>query len=404
MKLFKGIVRFVQKPAVIVAFLGLMFNQVGYAQSSQAILRSELIFPIQSLHVHGSSLVELPNGELLVAWFEGSGERTADDVKVMGARLKKGSKTWSAPFEMADTPYLPDCNPVLFLANNKLFLVWIAVQANRWEQSVLRLKSTANFEGDGAPNWTWQDNILLKPTDAFADEVAKRLKELPDPGHGWAEYAPKYDRMVIEASQDLRKRSFGWMTRIKPLILGNRILLPLYSDGLNMSLVAVSEDGGGSWLPSLPIVGRGPIQPTLLPKKDGTLVAYMRDSGDAPSRVQMSESKDGGQSWTVSRKTAIPSGASVDAVVLPDGRWALLLNDVEDGRYRFTLLISEDEGANWHTGQVLELDKDRKGRYSYPAMILGKDGLLHITYSYHQTGEQKSIKYTVIDPKKISVK
>ncbi|MCD6596814.1 MAG: hypothetical protein J7L04_03960, partial [Bacteroidales bacterium] len=45
---------------------------------------SEYIFPLQNLHVHSSSIVELPNGDLLACWFEGSGERTANDVLVKG--------------------------------------------------------------------------------------------------------------------------------------------------------------------------------------------------------------------------------------------------------------------------------------------------------------------------------
>ena len=89
---------------------------------------SELIFPLQEKHVHSSSIVELPNGDLLTCWFEGSGERTANDVVIQGARLKKGDTKWSKPFIMADTPGEPDCNPILFLNNSKkLFLVWIAV-------------------------------------------------------------------------------------------------------------------------------------------------------------------------------------------------------------------------------------------------------------------------------------
>lgn len=372
------------------------------AQQASSLIHSEKIFPLQSQHVHGSSLVELPNGDFLVTWFQGSGERTADDVKIMGARLRKGTKTWSEPFEMADTPHLPDCNPVLFVAGNKLFLVWIAVQANRWEHSILKVRTTSRFSGAGAPEWEWQDNILLKPDDSFADEVAARLRELPETGAGWAEYAPKYDRMIVEAGQDLRKRSIGWMTRIKPLILKDgTILLPLYSDGFNLSLIARSTDGGQTWLPGLPLVGRGPIQPTLMQRKDGTIVAFMRDSGDFPTRVQQSESIDAGQSWSVARKTTIPNGASVDGVVLPDGRWAMLNNDIEDGRYRLTLHISGDEGRTWQTGQVIEFDKDRKGRFSYPSLILGKDGKLYMTYSYHPSGEQKTIKFAIVDPQTI---
>ena len=303
------------------------------AQNSP-IVRHNLIFTPQEKHVHGSSLVSLPNGDFLAAWFYGSGERTADDVKIMGARLKKGETQWSEPFEMADTPHLPDCNPVLFLnQQGKLFLVWIAVQANQWEQSILRFKTSTNYTKSGAPVWEWQDNILLKPDERFAKEVAEKFKKLPENTAGWAGYAPKYDDMIIEAAKDAPKRSIGWMTRIKPLQMDNgRIVLPLYSDGYNFSMMAISEDFGGTWRPSLPLVGRGPIQPALAQRKNGNLVAYLRDSGDEPTRVHISESSDKGESWTASTKTEIPNTASVELLNLKDGRWAFLGNDIDDGR------------------------------------------------------------------------
>ena len=65
---------------------------------SQPIFESENIFPLQNKHVHGSSIVECPNGDFLACWFHGSGERTADDVVIQGARLKKGTKKWSSVF------------------------------------------------------------------------------------------------------------------------------------------------------------------------------------------------------------------------------------------------------------------------------------------------------------------
>ncbi len=42
--------------------------------------QADIIFPLQGQHVHGSSIVELPNGDLLSCWFQGSGERSANDV------------------------------------------------------------------------------------------------------------------------------------------------------------------------------------------------------------------------------------------------------------------------------------------------------------------------------------
>lgn len=278
-----------------------IFSFTNCFSQGKAIIHSTLLFPLQEKHVHSSSIVNLPNGDFLAVWFYGSGERTSDDVKLMGARLKKGEKTWSEPFLMADTPNIPDCNPVLFLnKENKLFFVWIAVQANKWEQSILRFKTSTDYQNSGSPNWNWQDNILLKPDENFSKEVVKKFRELPDSNKGWAGYAPKYDELIITASNDITKRSIGWMTRIKPLLLENgRIILPLYSDGFNMSMMAISDDNGSTWRPSLPLVGRGPIQPAVIQKTNGNLIAFMRDSGDEPSRVHFSESTDKGESWSV---------------------------------------------------------------------------------------------------------
>ncbi|MFC4872034.1 sialidase family protein [Negadavirga shengliensis] len=388
-------------------FNGMLF--LAFTAFSQVIPKEEvveaetLIFPLQGDHVHGSSIVALPNGDFLAAWFQGSGERTADDVKIMGARLRKRDKEWGAPFLLADTPDLPDCNPVLFLnEEGKLFLVWIAVQANRWEQSILRVRTSNNYNNNGAPIWEWQDNILLKPGEGFAEEVAKKFKELPPNRAGWSEYAPLYDEMIIDASRDVKKRSIGWMTRIKPLFLpSGRILLPLYSDGYNFSLAAISDDDGETWRPSLPIVGRGPIQPALARKANGDIVAYMRDSGDAPTRVQKSISTDNGETWSAAEKIEIPNTASVELQVLNSGHWAFLGNDIDDGRYRVALYLSDDEGESWKWKVYLEDGEKGEGGHSYPSLIQTRDNRLHITYSYHLQGNQKSIKYLVINPKKI---
>src|SRR5690606_37365201 len=194
------------KRAILTGILQALLGSLLYAQvvpKHQVVLTEKLIFPLQDQHVHGSSLVRLPNGDLLVAWFQGSGERTADDVQIMGARLVNGQESWSMAFKLADTPRLPDCNPVLFLnAQGKLFLVWIAVQANRWEQSILKFRTSEDFSGPGAPVWSWQDNILLKPNDTFSEEITRKFRDLPELTAGWAEYAPPYDELIIAASKD----------------------------------------------------------------------------------------------------------------------------------------------------------------------------------------------------------
>lgn len=366
---------------------------------------SREIFPFQQQHVHGSSIVELPNGDLLSCWFQGSGERQANDVRIMGARLKKGEDTWSEPFEMADTPGLPDCNPVLFLnRKGKLFLVWIAVLANRWEHSLLKLRTTTDYQENGGPRWQWQDNILLQPDSSFSGDIEQGLKAIERPAAGWSEYAPAYDKMIISAAKDAQKRTIGWMTRIKPLLEADgRIILPLYSDGFNLGIMAISDDDGEHWLAGSPLVSRGGIQPALAKRKDGTIVAMMRDNGDAPGRVQMSISQDRGQHWTPASKTNIPNpGSSVELLSLQDGRWLLVCNDLEEGRYQLSLYLSNDEGQDWQRIGTLASDPFNSDGFSYPALIQDSQGLIHITYSHHSKHVGKSIIHVTIKPERIS--
>src|SRR5688572_21695593 len=230
----------------------------AWAESDAQSFRSRLIFPAQSKHVHSSSVVECPNGDLLAVWFHGSGERTANDVVVQGGRLKKGADAWGQVFVAADTPGLPDCNPVLFLdGRQRLWLAWLVVRVNRWEQSLLKYKLSADYEASGPPRWQWQDVILIQPGNDFPEHLRKGFKQLGYEQAMWGEYAKPYDELLVEAAADPVKRDIGWMTRAKPLRLtegahAGRLLLPLYSDGFNISLMAISDDDGDTWRASKP--------------------------------------------------------------------------------------------------------------------------------------------------------
>ena len=147
---------------------------------------SNIIFPYQDEHVHGSTMVQLPNGDVLSAWFQGSGERWADDVRIMGSRLVKGDTSWSQPFLMADVPAFPDINPILFLDNDeRLWLMWYPVLANQWETSIPMYRISENYGEPGPPIWSWQDVLFVKvgdktergiqPNDNFVKEVKEQL-------------------------------------------------------------------------------------------------------------------------------------------------------------------------------------------------------------------------------------
>jgi len=374
--------------------ISIVFTGISYAKE----ISKTPIFPYQNKHVHGSSIIEAPNGDLIACWFYGSGERTANDVVVQGSRLKKGESKWEQPFIMADTPNLPDCNPVLFMnENDELMLFWIAVRANGWENSVLRYKISSDYLNSGVPNWKWQDIIILKPGEQFHQTIKEGFEaNYTDPA--WSEYALPYEQLIAEAALDKEKRQKGWMTRIHPIKLSTgRILLPLYSDGYNISLIGISDDNGHTWTSSKPIVGFGPVQPALLERDNGSIVAYMRDNGGAPYRTLMSESDDQGVSWTFATDTDILNpGSSIDAIELKNGHWAMIYNDTEESRSSWAVSLSKDEGKTWKWTRHIGISPDKSESYSYPSMIQTKDGMIHVSYSYRNK-EGKTILHATFN-------
>lgn len=418
--------------------------------TAQNALTETLIFPYQTEHVHSPTIVELPNGDLLTAWFQGSGERWADDVRIMGSRLPSGDTAWTAPFLMADQPGFPDVNPVLFLdQKNKLWLLWYTVLANQWETSLLTYRISENYLNEGAPTWNWQSNLLVKPgdktergiqpDDSFVAEVKQQLdsyetywqqeilpKLPPEKANQQQQFWSPFRRYVdsLSAGENMLRRGrllsdtppidttlgypisrrIGWQTKNKPLILDNRIIVPLYSDGLESSIFAYTDDYGTNWEFSNLVVGGIGIQPTIAVKQDGSLVAYLRDNGPAPQRMQKTISKDRGATWTIAKDSNLPNpGAGFDIVTLTSGEWLIVYNDTEEGRHSLAVSISEDEGQSWRWTRHLERDErsDDATRSHYPAVIQGADGHLHVTYSYHrndQPNAAKSIKHISFSP------
>jgi predicted neuraminidase len=334
-------------------------------------------------------VVEIPGGDLLVCWFHGSGERTADDVVVRGARLRKGSRTWSEPFLLADTPEYPDTNATMFIdPKERLWLMWPTILANEWHTALMKYKVSSNYRGDGAPRWDVSEVLHVTPGDEFAETVNREVDRL-------LASRPPSDEAVRHATE-LKKhaadkffRRLGWMTRAHPFVLdGTRLIVPWYSDGFSLSLMAISDDWGATWKTSTPPVGLGNIQPSVARKKDGTLVAYMRDNGPAPKRLMISRSADRGETWSAVEDTNLPNpGSGAEVLVLRNGNWALIYNDLERDRYSLAVSLSEDEGQTWGWTRHLErdaasTDPQKLGQYHYPSIIQAADGTLHATYSF----------------------
>jgi len=356
------------------------------------VYSAELIFPLEHWHNHASCIVETPNGDLLVCWFHGSGERQADDVLIEGARQRKGSSDWSPRFTMADTPGYPDTNCTMFIdPQNRLWLLWPTILANEWHTALMKYRISSHFEANGPPQWEVSEVLHVTPGPEFEETVNKVTLEIEkkldrDQPPGQASTRAYLERLRKNAADKLYRR-LGWMTRAHPQILdGKRLIVPLYSDGFSFSLMAISDNWGGTWRTSTPLVAGGNIQPSIVRKKDGTLVAYMRDNGPPPKRLHVSNSVDRGETWSPVVDSELPNpGSGAEVIVLKNGHWALVYNDTESARNSLAVSISDDEGATWGWKRHLEYDKPgpEAGAYHYPSIMQARDGSLHASYSFH---------------------
>lgn len=354
--------------------------------------RAELVFPLHSQHNHAPGIAECPNGDLLVSWYRGSGERSADDVAVWGARKRASSDRWSEPFLLADTPGFPDCNTALFIDSRKrLWLFWPTILDNTWNSCLTNYRHSTSYQDDGPPRWDWQGVMFLKPVD-FEQEMTKGLEarltmfgDKPLPGGDLARSWLK-EKLASKLTARL-----GWQPRCKPTELpSGRLLLPLYSDTFSVSLMAISDDGGRTWTAGKPLAGFGNIQPSVLRRRDGTLVAFMRENGPI-KKIRVAGSKDDGLSWGPVGAAELPNpGSGLDGVVLKSGRWLLIFNDTMRGRNSLAAALSEDEGKTWKIARHLE--RHDSGSYHYPAVIQGRDGTIQVVYSYFVAGG-KSMKH-----------
>ena len=431
--------RLLQRAAVLAALLLPALVKDLSPQTGRLVI--EDILPYQEEHVHGSSIAQLPNGDLLAAWFQGYGERWADDVRIMGARKKAGSERWSAPFVLADVDGFPDINPVLFVDDrDRLWLFWYAVLANQWETSLLKYRISDHYlDAAAEPTWDWQDDLLVKPggssergiqpNDPFVASVASQLEQQkvrlgPAAGDAFARWsaetlAKARGEDMLRAGRLFRPdgtyeerelgypyfQRMGWQTRNKPFVTpSGRMILPLYSDGFSFSLMAYTDDRGAHWKFSTPLVGAGNIQPAIGRTRSGELVAYMRDNGPAPKRLHVSRSSDDGATWSTVVDSDLPNpGSAADIVTLRNGNWVVIYNDVESGRNSLAVALSEDEGKSWPWKRQIELDPVAQPKTAhYPAIIQGRDGMLHASYSYFfptVTGaaDRKTIRHATFD-------
>lgn len=345
---------------------------------------------------HSASICELPNGDLITAWFSGSRESASDSV-ILGSRLKKDAENWEIPKVLVNVHQRAAGNPRLFLGpDNGLWLI-APINYGKWCDGGSRLF----------------------------------LKRSYDLGRTWT------DLEIFTG----RKRILG---KNKPIFVQPNIwIIPVEYEGTGDVAFMRSTNRGKTWS-VIDCKGDGFYldQPTVVELKSGTLLGFMRSW---EGYIFKSYSYDKGQSWTKPEQTEIYNpNSGIDMICLDDGRLLLAYNPValgpegnltnkdvksdrlsvqqnqkaleQIGAYELDRMIdskkasvtihqggylawgprtplcigvSDDEGLSWRNAVVLE---DGPGEYSYPALIVGKDDQLHIVYTFLRKG----IKYCQI--------
>jgi predicted neuraminidase len=328
---------------VLATVLFLTASGLGMAE-----LRIETLFGPETPtgpYKHPSSITELDNGDLLLAYFGGGGEYELETA-VFGSRLESGSKRWTDPVRLAGNPMYSMGNPV----------IWQAPDRRVWLFFVVR------------PGATWSTSrIGAKVSD--------------DAGRTWT------DTFMITFDE-------GTMVRSRPIVLHDgHYLLPIYHEtGADTEMTAPDTSSiflrfdplTKQWSRSNPVYSRmGNLQAAVVELTPGHLLALCRRGGDyQPGNdgyVVKTESRDGGKTWSPGMETDFPNpNAAVELLRLRNGNLLFIYNHSMERRSPLRAVLSTDGGRTW--SRRLDIASG-PGSYSYPTAIETRDGRIHVTFT-----------------------
>lgn len=288
---------------------------------------------------HASTIVETEDG-LLAAWFGGTKEKNPD-VCIYTSEKKEGK--WSTPVLVADgiindTLRYPCWNPVLFKRDNGDIILYYKVGPNPREWWGLYKISKDNGK-------TWFEETSIP------DNLLGPIKNKPE---------KLADGTILYPTSFETTESWIIYTETSDQNLNNWEKTVIDNNGFNT------------------------IQPTILFHDNGKIQMICRSK---EKRIVETWSEDNGKTWSPVQATSLPNNNSgFDAVTLKNGKHLLICNPVEKGRNKLSLLLSGD-GINWK--EIMVLEDQPEGEFSYPAIIKGSDGTIHITYTYNR----ETVKY-----------
>lgn len=304
------------------------------------LLKSEFIYQKAPFaECHASTIVETPKG-MLAAWFGGTHENHPD-VCIYTSLCLNGK--WSEPVMAADgiasdTLRYACWNPVLFRRDNGDVILYYKVGVNPREWWGMYKVS-----GNNGKSWS----RAVRIPNGLLGPIKNKPQRLPD------------GRLLYPTSVETRQ---FW-----------RIYLETSDQKLeNWTKTEVDNNNLNA------------IQPTILFHPGGKIQLLCRSR---EKRIAETWSEDGGKTWSQLRQTSLPNNNSgLDAVTLPNGKHLLVCNPVEKGRNKISMLGSSD-GIRWD--ELMVLEDQPGGEFSYPAIICANDGTIHITYTFNR----KTIKY-----------
>ena len=294
------------------------------------ILRSRPLFSTipNKFESHAPTLIAFDDGELLAAWYSYDGPHELTGSAIFMSRRNAGETQWSEPALHIDRPQ-GDGNPVLY------------------------------HEGDH--DWYFQ---AIVPGGWSTSRIA--WQESDDRGRTWSE--PR----AIDGP-------LGATVRFQPLRTAEGdLLLPAYDDLFNRSLFFAWD--GDTWGMRSTIrtsVLFPNIQPAVVRLADDSLLAVMR--GGESSWLWASRSRDHGRTWTTPVNSGFPNDNSSTALLkLHNGELVLAFNDPHQPGHPLYAALSADEGRTWLPLRTLTTGP---GKYTYPVLAEGPDGLIHVVYS-----------------------
>jgi len=297
---------------------------------------------------HASTIAELPNRDLVAAWFGGQKESSPDSAHYW-ARKRTGAAHWDTPRLLWNVPEHSAGNPRFFHDGEDMLCALLPVNYGKWCNGGSR-------------------SFLRRSTDA---------------GEAWSE-----PELIPELDALLGKN--------KPVVLADgAIVLPVTDEIRKTSAAVIYRPDTGRWTVSAPIAmadGGRCIQPTFTPVSDGRLLAMMRTGC---GRIWRAFSDDRGLTWSTPEPTGLRNNNSgIDVVRLLNGHLVLAFNDTEKGRTPLNLAVSPDDGQTWPHQITLE---DEPGEYSYPAIIQASDGTIHMTYTWRR----ERVRHVTMDPSEL---